>query len=184
MSEPKCDLCGGQHATLRYTEIDEGRTTKRSICRSCAQSRGLLDVPTQPLEMVQMLLASAKPHPETSEPPDETADHTCDECGQSFAEFRRNGRLGCGRCYAAFEPLLVPLMRQLHPRLRHVGKAPRAFARKAELRLRLTDLRGELDRAVRSEDYERAARLRDEIRDTERDQARAARGDAEPGEQP
>jgi len=186
MNETRCDLCGDQHATLRYTEIDDGRTTKRSICRSCAQSRGLLDVPAQPLEMVQMLLASTQPAPAPEAEPElesEADDRACPDCGQRFGEFRRHGRLGCGRCYTAFEAQLLPVLRKIQPRLRHVGKAPRAFAQKAELRSRLGELRSELERAVRGEDYERAAQLRDQIRDTEREQARAARGETS-GEAP
>jgi len=63
----------------------------------------------------------------------------------------------------------------VQPQVQHVGKAPRTQARQAELRQRAADLRGELERAVRGEDYERAARLRDEIRAVEQEQSDAAR---------
>jgi protein arginine kinase activator len=179
MSQTNCDLCGGQHATVRFTEIDDGRVTKRTICRACAQSRGLLDEPSKPLAVVEMLLAQATAMPPAPSEPAPAADRTCGACGHTFAAFRRQHRLGCPQCYVAFAPLLLPLLRKIHPRVRHVGKAPRVFARKAELRQRLDDLRAELDRAVRAEDYERAAQLRDDIRAALQEQTRAAQsGDA------
>ena len=45
MTEPRCDLCGAEPATVRFTEVDEGRVTKRTICRNCARTQGLLDEP-------------------------------------------------------------------------------------------------------------------------------------------
>jgi protein arginine kinase activator len=174
MSESRCDACGKLPATVRYTEIDEGRVTKRGLCRACAASRGLLDEPPKPMVVLEPLLGAAGSGGGTARPPT-AKDPACPACGTTFLGFRQRGRLGCSRCWAAFESELVPLLRKLHGHSRHVGKAPHAYARKAELRQRVEDLRAELDRAVRGEDYERAARLRDEIRAVEHDQSRAAR---------
>ncbi len=170
MSDPRCDLCGGQHATVRFTEIDDGQKTKRTICRTCAEARGLLESTSPTVTVLQKLLSVA---PVPKAPPGETpapatVERSCPSCALSLATFRRQGRLGCAMCWTVFEAQLVPILRNIQPNVRHVGKAPRTHARQAELRQRFADLRAELERAVRGEDYERAAHVRDEIRTLER----------------
>ena len=184
MSDRRCELCGKQPASVRYTEIDESQVTKRFICRGCAQARGLLDEPSKPVVALQELLAMPAPAPPEPEPPAASRELVCGSCGLAFTAFRKQGRLGCAACYRAFEAQLVPLLRKIHAHVRHAGKSPRTYARKIELRQKVADLRAELERAVRGEDYESAARLRDQLRGLEQEQSlaarQAARGD-EPG---
>jgi protein arginine kinase activator len=83
-------------------------------------------------------------------------------------QFKKTGRLGCSHCYVTFEPHLRNLLRRLHGNLQHVGKVylpPDPSA--AEKRERLAGLRRKLDRAVEAEDFEQAARIRDQIRTLE-----------------
>ena len=174
MSEKRCELCNKHAASVHYTEIAESQVTKRFICRACAEKRGILDVPSKPAVALQELLslpAQAAQEAEVRAVPD----LQCRTCGLAFSQFRRAGRLGCPACYGAFESELVPLLRKIHAHARHTGKAPRDFATKAELRQRVNDLRHELERAVRAEDYERAAGLRDQIRSVELEQTVATR---------
>ena len=79
--------------------------------------------------------------------------------------------LGCEHDYAAFDKEMTPLLQRAHEgAAHHVGKVPTRRggsgvpARKA---VDPTKLRKELARAVESEDYERAAKLRDQIRQAE-----------------
>jgi protein arginine kinase activator len=176
VSDKRCELCGKEPGSVQYTEIEEARVTKRLICRSCAQARGLLDEPAKPVVMLQQLLAMpAQPAAEAPPAAPDPQDLECSGCGLTFATFRRQGRLGCAECYRAFETQLVPLLRKIHQHVRHAGKAPRHYARKVEMRQKADDMRRELDRAVRGEDYERAARVRDQLRALENEQSQAAR---------
>ena len=175
MNEKRCELCGKHPASVQFTEVDESQVTKRMICRGCAQARGLLDEPSKPSVALQELLTM--PSQSAAEPlfPAEAPPLVCSGCGLSFAAFRKQGRLGCPACYAAFEEPLVPLLRKIHSHVRHAGKAPHTYARKVELRQKVEDLRRELERAVRGEDYERAAHVRDQLRMLEQEQSVAAR---------
>jgi protein arginine kinase activator len=176
VSDKRCELCGKHPGSVHFTEIEDAQIVKRFICSQCAQARGLLDEPAKPIVALQELLAMpALPAAAEPEAPAETRDVTCGGCGLTFALFRKQGRLGCASCYRAFEPQLVPLLRKIHAHVRHAGKSPRAYARKVELRQKVEDLRAELDRAVRGEDYERAADLRDQLRAVEQEQSLAAR---------
>src|SRR4029079_17119303 len=90
---------------------------------------------------------------------------TCPACGLKYGEFRTPGRPGCPHDYEAFKPGLVPLLERLHRKTTHVGKRPKRRP-KATLS-EITELRKELRQAVDREDYERAAHLRDLIKQKE-----------------
>ena len=98
----------------------------------------------------------------------EPSDTQCSFCGLTFKDFRETGRLGCPHCYATYAPHLEKLLRRVHGGTRHVGMIylpPDPSA--SDMERRLDGLRRRLNRAVESEDFERAAELRDEIRSLE-----------------
>ncbi|HEX8203401.1 MAG TPA: UvrB/UvrC motif-containing protein, partial [Isosphaeraceae bacterium] len=85
--------------------------------------------------------------------------------GLKFMQFRSAGRLGCPNDYEVFASGLSPLLLRAHGATRHVGKAPRRRPGPTS-RLRL---RAQLRDAVAREDYETAARLRDQLRQKDAD---------------
>jgi protein arginine kinase activator len=95
-------------------------------------------------------------------------DAACDECGMTFADFRRTGRLGCGACYDRFAVELAPLLRRIHGSETHLGRTPAEFEARFARREELRRLKADLRRAVFREEYERAAELRDAIRSIRR----------------
>ena len=81
------------------------------------------------------------------------------------AQFREQSLLGCADCYKAFETPLAPLLERAHESgTHHVGKMPRRAGSGEQRQALLTRMRKRLAEAVAGEDYELAARLRDEIR--------------------
>ncbi len=95
----------------------------------------------------------------------------CEVCGLKFVEFRNSGRLGCPHDYDHFREELLPLLESIHGDTVYAGKSPKAPARATPKPPRdageLAALRKKLTRAVKDEDYEAAARLRDRIRELE-----------------
>jgi protein arginine kinase activator len=95
----------------------------------------------------------------------------CEHCGITWAEFRQTGLFGCSGDYVVFEKDLTPLLQRAHEgATHHTGKVPGRAGGTGVPRKRavdLTKLRKELQRAVELEDYEKAARLRDQIREAE-----------------
>lgn len=91
----------------------------------------------------------------------------CPSCGCSKEKFEESGRFGCPECYQVFGPFLSPLLRKMHKGLRHVGKIPRRRVSPEVIEARVKELRAELERMVKFENFEEAARLRDEIRGLE-----------------
>ena len=88
----------------------------------------------------------------------------CGKCGMTFAEFQKSGRLGCANCYAAFGENMREDARQHHGHTHHVGKVPGYLEEEVRAKQQIDDLRRQMDEAVRAEDFERAAELRDRIR--------------------
>ena len=93
------------------------------------------------------------------------SEQVCDSCGLSFAQFREKSLLGCPQCYEAFESSLAPLLERAHEGgTHHVGKVPHRAGTGEQRQAQLMRMRKQLDEAVADEDYELAARLRDDIR--------------------
>lgn len=168
----KCDHCANE-ATVHEVTVRHGAKVEKHLCEACAAKAGLSIQPNVPLsELMSKFLVA----PGAAGPGAQARAGACPTCRTTFAEFRQSGQLGCPDCYAAFEPQLLPLVERAHEGgVRHCGKTPaRAgssvpgggpkVAALAELAARLRALEDELKKAVTGEEYERAARLRDEMK--------------------
>src|SRR5438552_1206329 len=161
----KCEKCGKQ-ATVHLTEIKSGKKLEKHLCEQCAaQAEGLPVKSHTPINelLTNFVLAHSGLQKETSA--------ACECCGITWAEFRQSGLFGCPNDYGAFEKDLAPLLQRAHEgATHHVGKIP---ARRGgtgvpmKKHLDVTKLRKELSKAVESEDYERAAKIRDQIKQAE-----------------
>jgi len=159
-----CDRCGKNEAAIHLTQIEGTQSTTRNLCEGCAAAMGLnpgvsAQAGSAPLAdfLAQMGKASS------NEPV--TTVGTCPGCGFTLADFKRTGRLGCPRCWGAFDSSLRGLLRKLHGGTQHAGKvylAPNPA--ESDRAARVASLRRSLSRAVETEDFERAAALRDQIR--------------------
>lgn len=157
-----CDHCGEHEAVIHLTQIVNNEMSTFHLCEACAAEKGLTPGASMgnfPLTdfLAQMGRGGT---PEGSTLPD-----ACPFCGLSLEEFRKTGRLGCPQCYVTFEGHLRGLLRRLHGGTQHVGKVylP-ADPTRADRQERLAGLRRRLEKAVQTEDFERAAQLRDQIR--------------------
>jgi len=93
----------------------------------------------------------------------------CPNCGLSYLDFKKQGKFGCSRCYDVFKPKILPLLQKIHGSIQHRGKYPSIKEyRHLSLRQKIESLKEYLARAVKLEEYEEAARLRDQIRELEK----------------
>jgi protein arginine kinase activator len=175
----KCDVCKSREAAIHLTQTRQGKTTERHLCEVCAQKQGIsLDLQNY-LGNIGSLFGTGftgggSVFDTTGGIPAFGAatsrNITCQACGQSFDDFRRTGLFGCSHCYQAFAGQLDPLLRRVQGSTRHVGRKVCQSASQQEeqlLRARLSELRRDQQQAVQEEAYEKAARLRDEIRSLE-----------------
>lgn len=157
----KCQFCDNP-ATVHLTKIVDKKKREVRLCEACARKHNLLPAaPSLDLKAILSMLVGPL-QPAAAEP----ESLTCPGCGLQYAQFRAEGRLGCPAEYEAFRPMLEPLLERIHRSVTHAGKLPRAVRRQL-LDAELGELRRQMQAAVRTEDYEEAARLRDLIRQKE-----------------
>lgn len=133
-----CDKCGKENATIHFTEIVNGVKSESNLCASCANSENLFTTYKEPFSFLVRT--------------DKASGGICPSCNTRWAQFNKTGLLGCSECYNAFEELLTPIMREIHG---------------ASMQPVMDDLHAQLAAAIESEDYESAAKLRDQIRERE-----------------
>ena len=155
-----CCICKEKEATVHLTQIAGDKMQKVDLCEECAKSKGVND-PTG-FSLADLLLGLGSAQELTS--PTEGAELACPRCGFTQADFKKTGRLGCADCYTTFAEGLGGLLKSMHKGVRHVGKAPAALQRTREASDRLATLQRELAKAISEEQFEQAARLRDEIK--------------------
>ena len=154
-----CDICKQNVATVHLTQMVEGKTKKVDLCEACSKDKGV-DDPTG-FSLADLLLGLGAGH--EMEQAMAGSEVKCPHCGFSQADFKKAGRLGCAECYNTFADGLESLLKTMHKGTRHVGKVPQAFKQSQDLADKLKSLQGKLDKSVGEEDFETAARVRDEI---------------------
>ena len=117
----------------------------------------------------------------------------CPTCHMTYNEFLRDGQFGCQDCYRTFGLILDPYLKKIQGNTTHIGKRPKYqtdfmdipdfdfpnrgserpkketmdsdMGTSGELKLSEIDqLQSALQTAIKAEEYEEAARLRDQIR--------------------
>jgi protein arginine kinase activator len=160
-----CEICKTRPAKVHYTEIINNQMMKMNLCLECAEEKGV-DVRKGGSfglgDLVAGLIDTA-----VDADAERIARVRCPTCGYQYSDFKRVGRLGCPDCYDAFDTQLVAVLRHVHGSTQHAGKKAARQDGRLAVRERVAALREELSLAIRAEDYERAAAIRDEIRSLE-----------------
>lgn len=178
----QCDVCQSKTAEVFLTHIDKGKVQKVNLCKECSKERGVEDPTgfalTELLEGIGTSTEIEKPPMVSGGAPE--GEHSgkgqelavtvsssaakCPVCGFTQADFKKTGRLGCSECYDTFEDSLSNLLKAMHKGTHHTGKQPARVARLQEMAERMKGLQNDLQKAVKAEDYENAASLRDQIK--------------------
>jgi protein arginine kinase activator len=163
----QCQICSKRAATIHLTEISDGVRTEMHICERCAAEQGIAAQSQISINELLSNLLAAQPTD------DELFGHgaqesACPRCGFTLDRLRKEGTLGCPHDYEFFEKTLLPLIEKAHDgKASHCGKVPSRMPQDTKKVLERSGLQRQLDEAVKSEDYELAAKLRDEIKKIE-----------------
>lgn len=187
-----CQKCNKKVATVFISTIVNGKNTQMYLCTDCAkelhdnmnpdikipfpindiltnmelnedtinewinefkdmEDKGQID------ELVQ------HENPETLQHNNQYEDITCNFCNTSFDEYKKTGKLGCGKCYSTFRKQLKPIIEGIYGYSEHIGKFPKNEFKDTEIVKTVEQLKEKLNMAIQEEEYEQAAKLRDEI---------------------
>jgi protein arginine kinase activator len=169
----QCSVCKEKPATVFLTHIENDKMHKVNLCEDCAKNKGVDNPTSFSLADADLLLGLGAAQEIT-----QTAGGTelkCPRCGFSQADFKKSGRLGCPDCYEVFAEGLEGLLKTMHKGIRHAGKAPEALRQSRDKAERLKLLEKKLAKAIESEDFEQAAKLRDELKELNPATAEAAK---------
>ena len=165
-----CIICKEKEATVHLTQITGDKVQKVDLCEECAKQKGVNDPAGFSLAELLLGLGAAQETEQVAG----GAELKCPKCGFTQADFKKSGRLGCSECYLTFAEGLEGLLKTMHKGTRHAGKVPHALQQSRELGDRLKLLEKKLAKAIAEEDFESAATLRDELKQTNQKQELSA----------
>ncbi len=160
-----CDICGKNPATVHLTEIIDGNITEIHLCERCAKKKSEDFQKTFSVSDFLSGLADIDSlSPKVSSP------IVCSNCGLTYKKFTEKGKFGCFQCYSDFREKITPLLRKIHGSITYKGKLPKEIKKEFGVSVseKLNSLRKQLERAIKIEEYEEAARIRDQIKETEK----------------
>ncbi len=155
-----CDICHKNDATVHLTEIIDNQIAEVHLCEECARQKGaqmeqhfgLADLLAGLADLGQQVEVMGK------------TEVKCPNCGLTYQDFRRIGRLGCSECYQTFKDSLGILLKRIHGSTQHLGHAPAKKIAPVQKQAEVDIWRVKLQRAIEMEEFEEAAHLRDKIR--------------------
>lgn len=178
----KCQNCGKEEATVKYSENINGEKSEIMLCNTCAKSLNLMDFPN----MMSYFFSS---YPKELFA-DEYEKEVCDKCSYTFDDYLKNGLFGCPNCYNAFTDRIDSLLTKIHGKNRHlitnsVTKASSINKTSSINKIKtitkdekqhkkisnisdIKELKNLLDLSIKDERYEDAAKIRDRIRELEK----------------
>lgn len=156
-----CEECHENPATVTISVVSGDQKTTRHLCADCMKKKQLELITGDIQGFVSSVLKSIVQEKTSKE---STQTVRCSRCGLTFAEFQKTGRLGCAQCYQDFREQLSPVLLRIHGRTQHAGRAPFMNEHEREQRQAASTLRQQMDQAVQEENFEEAARLRDQLK--------------------
>ncbi|MCH6255499.1 UvrB/UvrC motif-containing protein [Puniceicoccaceae bacterium K14] len=132
-----------------------------SVCESCPTAK----MATSSMGADVMQFAGKAVSKQTMANPSKKST-ACPNCGFTKEDFKEKGRLGCSECYHTFAEGLSKVLEKVQRGLLHKGKGSPGVVNKDPLR-EIAALKERLQELVLTEEYEEAAKLRDQIRELE-----------------
>jgi len=153
----KCIACDNK-ASYYILDIMNGSKAETYLCSACLDKfdKGYLKLFAIPLLQQEQLNALNTISNNVE----------CHDCGMTLSKFLQYKRVGCAKDYELFN--LGPVLESYHKSIQHVGKIPSTHIDKSVVIHKIEHLKNMMDKAVKSDEFEEAARLRDEIKDLSR----------------
>lgn len=157
----KCKLCGVQDVVFRIEKVVGNVRIELLLCEECANKHGVnSNHDTIELSLSKLINSvDIREHTQKEKP-----DKICHICGTTYEDYKRSLKFGCYECYNVFSRELKAYLKRNFGRYKHRGKVPEALPAEDVFLFDLGELRSELQDAVKNEEYEKAAELRDRIR--------------------
>ena len=160
-----CENCGKNNATTHIKRVIGGVANEKHLCSACAAKMGYNGIGNKGIaNMLASMFGDTSSHKTISA-------KKCERCGYAFSDIVQSGKMGCEDCYTTFYNELLPYLKRVHGNVVHMGKIPNnaplaVVNTKSEIEL----LRAELGELIKTEEFEKAAQVRDRIRELEKEE--------------
>ncbi|MBX7247282.1 MAG: UvrB/UvrC motif-containing protein [Candidatus Sumerlaeaceae bacterium] len=174
--------CKEKPATVKLIKMVKGTVEELRLCQECAAQNSPYQKKVSQISLDSILAGLLAEHQkaEGAGHPAEGEDLTCPTCGLPFDSYRSSLLLGCSDCYTSFEKYLQADLRKFHGSIVHRGRTPESGPELEATppalppppstpapRRSPAEVRRRMKEAVEAENYELAAKLRDELRELE-----------------
>jgi protein arginine kinase activator len=171
-NKQQCMSCKQNPATVKLTKLVKGTVEETWLCQECAAQQSPYQKKMAALSLDAILagILGQQKHEAAVKPGN--VELACKTCGLPYESYRSTLLLGCSDCYESFEKYLVSDLRKFHGSTMHRGRNPQQGTEPGapavvQPQRNANDLRKRLREAVEAEDFELAAKLRDELRSLE-----------------
>lgn len=170
-----CENCGKNPATTHLKTVLNGVVHENHLCSYCAANNGYGNIGK--LSLTNMLASMFGESISRGKP----ISKRCECCGATFSDIAQSGRVGCSECYTVFKNELMPSLNRLHGKAIHIGNTPALQKAEQETeqkyeqtaKEKIQNLKNQLAEAIKAEEFETAAKLRDDIRALEGEKGNA-----------
>lgn len=158
-----CDICNEREAVISYTKIGSEETEVIHLCKECAEKKMKEDSKFKDV-MAEKMASFTKQMFESKYPLEESDfEKTCPTCKTSLKDVIDGKSLGCEDCYKEFKEYINGFLLNLNSASIHKGKIPKVGGKEPIVKKEEIQILNKLSVAIALEEYEEAAKLRDEL---------------------
>lgn len=167
-----CQNCKKNQANTHIKQVINGKSTEMNLCHECAVKMGFANKMSSFEDMLDIGSMMSGLFGMPAKPAALAREETCPGCGATFSQISKSGKAGCAKCYTTFYDRLLPSIKRIHGNTVHTGKKLRTArlgsgsvdtTEKQNPGDTLESLSQQLSRAVKEQNFELAAELRDKI---------------------
>lgn len=169
-----CEKCKKNEAKIKLITVVNGQKHEIWLCENCVKDISSIPFFSSigqnvnfPFQGMLTEILSNVDNKKVYMDNNKIQEITCSNCGLTYDEFKKTGKLGCSDCYEEFKVVLDPRIKSLQVGIKHVGKIPNIKGEELTRRRKLKNLKEELQKLILAEEYESAAIVRDEIKKLE-----------------
>ena len=168
----KCQKCGKNQATTHIKTVTNGEYAQYELCSQCAKEMGYTNIFSDMENEFSSFLGSFF----GNALPARSQATRCESCGSTYNEIAKTGHVGCANCYDIFGDQLMPSIRRMHGNTTHCGKVPHSIeytqvkdvtVEEVPKKTDVEVLKEQLQKAIKDQNFEKAAELRDKIKEME-----------------
>lgn len=174
-----CQKCHMKTATVFISSMINGQETKMYLCNDCANDYPLFNLNFQDPFSIKDIMDKLNIDENTLVNEEDNKllamddasiykdeeEIICPNCYSTYEEYQETGKFGCSKCYESFENKLSHIFKNRYGYEEYIGKIPKSANSEKYISNEIRILKEDLNRAVELEEYEKAADIRDKIKE-------------------